>query len=125
MANMNKIFTGAILAGFLFSGCSIMHFKNGSAESGGAVQETWHHSGIYSLIEISPLIEPKKLCPDKGWSVITTKDTFLTVLVGSADNIVIGAVVPMVPIDIWDPQALEWYCASGGAVSPAPADSAK
>jgi hypothetical protein len=125
---MKNIYFVAILSGLLFSGCSVMHFKNGSVEAAGTPKTAWHHNGIYSLVEFSPILEPKKLCPEKNWSMITTKLTFVTGLVGSVDNIVLGAVLPMVPIDIWSPQDVEWYCATAGSaasISPAPADSVK
>lgn len=125
---MKKNIFVAALAGLCFAGCSVMHFKNGDVKNEGPVQEKWHHNAAFSLMELSPVLNLSALCPEKTWSMITTKETFLTVLAGSADEVVTGALLHGVGIDLWDPQAIEWYCGgakSGGTVSPAPADSAK
>jgi hypothetical protein len=125
---MKKIIFVAMLASLGFTGCSVMHFKNGDVRSAGHVQERWHHNVAFSLMELSPVINLSALCPEQSWSMITTKETFLTGLAGSVDDAVTGAILRFGSIDLWDPQAIEWYCGegkSGGMVSPAPADSAK
>ncbi|HKP97333.1 MAG TPA: hypothetical protein VJ385_16420 [Fibrobacteria bacterium] len=124
--NRNMLLTA--LAGLCFAGCSVMHFKNGDVKNEGHVQEKWHHNAAFSLMELSPVLNLSALCPEKNWSMITTKETFLTGLAGSADEAVTGALLHGAGIDLWNPQAIEWYCGgaiAGNAASPAPDDSAK
>ena len=125
---MKNMLLAATLSGLCFTGCSVMHFKNGDVKSAGPVQEKWHHNGVLSLMEFSPIINMKTLCPEKSWSMITTKDTFITVLAGSVDDVVTAGVARGAAVDIWNPQAIEWFCGEGqpgAAVSPSPSDSAK
>ncbi|MDB5105751.1 MAG: hypothetical protein JWP91_3440 [Fibrobacteres bacterium] len=125
---MKNLVLAATLSGLCLTGCSVMHFKNGDVASAGHVQEKWHHNGILSLMEFSPVINMKTLCPEKSWSMITTKDTFLTVLAGSVDDVVTAGIARGASVDLWNPQAIEWFCGaekSGSAVAPASADSAR
>lgn len=125
---MNKKLFPALLAGLCFTGCSVMHFKNGDVKSEGHVQEKWHHNAAYSLWEVSPVVNIGSLCPEKEWSMVTTKDTFLTGLAGSADEVLTSAVLKGFSVDLWDPQLIEWNCGgakAGGSVSPAHTDTAK
>ncbi len=115
----NKLLS-ALLAGFCLTGCSVMHFKNGQVKSAGPVQEKWHHNGIYSLVEFSPVINMNTLCQEKTWSMITTKQTFVTGLVGSVDDVATSVLLPYGGIDLWDPQVIEWSCGAGKSASPAP-----
>jgi hypothetical protein len=94
----------AILLGTaaLLSGCSVMHFKNGDVEAEGRPIERWHHNVAYSLYELSKPVDMKALCDDKQWSMVTTKETFITGLAGSADSFIY--------VDLWDPQMVEYYC---------------
>ena len=98
-----------IAAAALLTGCSVMHFQNGTVEAEGRPVEKWHHNVAYSLMEVSKPVDLKELCADKKWSMITTKETFVTGLAGSADNALTGILVPG-GIDIWDPQMVEYTC---------------
>jgi hypothetical protein len=99
------------VSGLLLSGCSVMHFRNGDVESESRPMEKWHHNVAYSLMEISPVINLGALCDDTAWSVVTTKETFVTGLAGSIDGIVTGPFTAGVGVDVWDPQMVEYTCA--------------
>ena len=102
---MKKLSLLTLAAGLLLSGCSVMHFKNGSVEKSGAAMEKWHHNVAYSLYELSGPLDAKTLCSQTGtWSMITTKETLITGLAGSAVNTVAYGV------NIWDPQMVEYTC---------------
>lgn len=102
---MKKLSLLALTTGLLLSGCSVMHFKNGPVEKSGAPMEKWHHNVAYSLYELSGPLDAKTLCSQTGnWSMITTKETFVTGLAGSAVNTVAYGV------NIWDPQMVEYTC---------------
>jgi hypothetical protein len=102
----------ATLAGaaLLLCGCSVMHFQNGAVEPEGRPVESWHHNVAFSLLEISPALNMKSLCKDGKWSMITTKETFITGLAGSADDIVTAGALKGNGIDVWDPQMVEYSC---------------
>jgi len=118
MEKMKHICLIAVLSAGLFSGCSVMHFKNGSADNSGRVNENWHHNMLFSLLEASKPLNMKTLCPG-GWVSVTTKETFVTGLVGGIDNALTSVLLPPGGIDVWDPQAVEWVCGEGGGIRPA------
>ena len=123
----SRIFLAA-LAGFCFAstGCSVMHFRNGDVKAEGPVMEKWHHNAAYSLMELSPVVDMGGLCKDKEWSMVTTKETFLTAIAGGADDAVTAGLLNGAAVDLWDPQMIEWQCGgakSGVTVPLAPADS--
>lgn len=125
---MNRKLWAAALAGYCLAGCSVMHFKNGDVKSEGPVLEKWHHNVAFSLMELSPVLDLSTLCPDKKWSMITTKETFLTGLAGTADEALTGALLHGAGINLWDPQMIEWKCGgakAGNAVPPTASDPAK
>jgi hypothetical protein len=99
-------------AGLILSGCSVMHFQNGSVEPSGKTIESWHHNVAFSLLEVSKPLDMKTLCAENGgkWSMITTKETFVTGLAGSIDDIVTGALLKRTSLDLWDPQMVEYAC---------------
>lgn len=113
---------GLSVSGLLLSGCSVMHFKNGETPARGQVHEAWHHNAAYSLLEVSKPVDLKTLCAGKGWSRVTTQETFVTGLAGGVDNALTGIVVPG-GIDIWDPQFIQWTCGdeTGAPAADAPA----
>ncbi|GEM_PF-328461 len=121
---MKKIYFSALVFGLLFSGCSVMHFKNGEVESAGPLHEEWHHNGIFTLVEFSPPVDLAGRCPGRNWSVITTKLSFVTGLVGGIDQAVTGLVIPG-GLDLWSPQDVEWYCGEKVAGAAVPTDSTK
>jgi hypothetical protein len=107
----NSILASLAAAGLILSGCSVMHFQNGAVEPSGRAIEKWHHNVAFSLMELGAPIDMKKLCPESAgkWSMITTKETFITGLAGGVDNAVTSAFTG-VGIDIWDPQMVEYTC---------------
>lgn len=111
---MKASFLAAVAtAGLVLSGCSVMHFQNGAVEPTGRMHESWHHNVAYSLLEISKPLDMKTLCADQGgkWSMITTKETFITGLAGQADEALTGALLKSAGgIDLWDPQMVEYTC---------------
>jgi len=109
---MKKLSLVALTAGLLLSGCSVMHFKNGSVEKSGASMEKWHHNVAYSLYELGGPLNAASLCPEtKNWSMITTKETFITGLAGGADDAVTAGLLRGAGgINIWDPQMVEYTC---------------
>lgn len=125
---MKQIHFGLLSLGLFLSGCSVMHFKNGSAESSGKIHEAWHHNVAYSLLEVSPPIDLKTQCEGRGWTQVTTQETLITGLAGAVDEAITGLFVPG-GINIWDPQFIQWTCSEGAGApasnSPAaPADTA-
>jgi hypothetical protein len=104
-----KLLISLAAAGLLLTGCSVMHFQNGTVEPNDRPVEKWHHNVALSLLEVSPVVNIGALCDDKPWSMVTTKETFVTGLAGSVDNIVTSAFAGF-GIDIWDPQAVEYSC---------------
>lgn len=92
------------LAALLTTGCAVMHFRNGSVESAGEPTGTWHHNVVFGQYEFGAPMRIGELCPETGnWSMITTKETFATGLLGWLD-------VMVVYVDIWDPQVVEYTC---------------
>lgn len=128
---MKKLLLIPTLAAFFSTGCSVMHFRNGDVKSEGPLMEKWHHNAAYSLMELSPTVDMATHCKDREWSVVTTKETFLTGLAGGADDAVTAGLLKGAAVDLWNPQLIEWQCggAKGGVpvppVAPAAADSAK
>lgn len=123
----NKIVPIALI-GLCLGGCSVMNFRNGEVKGEGPRMEKWHHNAAYSLMELSPVVEMGSLCKDKEWSVVTTKETFLTGLAGGADDAVTAGLLNGGSVDLWNPQMIEWECGAAKAsaqVPLAPADSAK
>jgi len=97
-----KTLASLIAAATLLCGCSVMHFQNGDVAPEGRPIEKWHHNVAYSLYELSKPVDMKTLCADRSWSMVTTKETLITGLAGSADSFIY--------VDLWDPQMVEYYC---------------
>jgi hypothetical protein len=83
---------------FILSGCSVMHFKNGSVETTGRTVESWHHNLALSLYEASPPLNMEALCADRQWSMVTTKVTFSSGVAGMVGN------------SLWSPQIAHYTC---------------
>jgi hypothetical protein len=88
----------------LLNACSVVNFQNGSLSSSEpkAKVEHWHHNAAYSLWEVSSVVNPSEDCGSREWSMVTTKESFITGLAGGVDV--------LVGIDIWDPQSVEVSC---------------
>ena len=99
---MGRWFGLLAVLGLTVSGCSVMHFTNGKAKGTTSVSK-WHHNVALALFEVSDPADPGKMCGGKNWTQITTKDTFVTAIVGSLDNSMGG-------LELWDPQVVEVAC---------------
>jgi hypothetical protein len=105
---MKTILLSLFLA--FLTNCSVMHFKNGTSNSPEPSKGQLHHNFVYGLIEGSLPVSLSNLCNSK-WYSVTTQDTFLTGFLGMLDGVAASVVVPGLPIDIWDPQQIEYSCA--------------
>lgn len=115
MKGTRRPFLPALLAaGLLLQGCATMHFRDSrTAGKEGPVRRAWHHNAVFALMEYSPPLHLDALCPG-GWSRVTSKDTFLTVLAGMVDDMATGLLFP-VGLDAWDPQMVLWTCLEDAA----------
>lgn len=90
----------------LLNACSVVNFQNGSLSSSEpkAKVEHWRHNVVFSLIEVGSVVNPSEDCGSREWSMVTTKETFITGLAGSIDELILFGT------DLWDPQSVEVSC---------------
>jgi hypothetical protein len=108
-----SLLASCAVATLILTGCSVMHFQNGQVEPAGRLHEQWHHNVAYSLYEVSKPLDMKALCPENGgkWSMVTTKETFITGLAGQADDVITAGLLKGAGgVDLWDPQMVEYTC---------------
>ena len=96
---MKKI---ALIIALCLSGCTTIHFDNGTDVSGLANAPKWHHIGILSLVEFSAPVNLETECGNKEWNSVQTELTFLNGLASS----IVNSVVPAA----WSPKTVEVTC---------------
>lgn len=96
---MKKI---ALIIALCLSGCTTIHFDNGTDVSGLANAQKWHHIGIISLVEFSAPVNLESECGNKEWSSVQTQLTPINMLAG----FVAGLIVP----GVWSPKSVEVTC---------------
>jgi hypothetical protein len=95
---MKKVF---LAISILLSGCTTIHFDNGSIDTNAQVQEKWHHNYLFALIEGSAPINLENECEDKEWSSVKTELSFINVLASFPVNL-LGP--------IWFPKTVDISC---------------
>ncbi|KKO50401.1 hypothetical protein VT06_01915 [Arsukibacterium sp. MJ3] len=85
----------------LSSGCSTIHFKNGTDVAVNSETEKWHHNVALALFEVSEPVNLQQECADRDWSTVTTELTFLNGLASGAVNLV---------APIWYPKTVSVSC---------------
>ena len=78
----------SILAVVLTSGCTTIHFDNGSVDNLKTTIETedWHHNVALDLYELSKPVVVSDKCKNKEWVTVTTEETFINGLAASVVN---------------------------------------
>lgn len=89
-----------IIAVIFLSGCTTIHFDNGS-EVGQLTTKTWHHNVAASLYEVSEPVNLEKQCDDKSWSSVKTELSFVNAIAS-------GVVNTFLPL--WYPKTVEVSC---------------
>ena len=101
---MKKSLIGLAAMITVLSGCSTMHFDNGSQVTTGSTIDSWHHNAFFALAEISDPVVLSERCRNDDWSTVRNEQTFLNGLAG-------GAVGAITRIPLWTPQTVAVTCA--------------
>jgi hypothetical protein len=88
----------------LMNGCTTIYFDQDEpvTPDPARTQSNWHHTMVFSLIEVSQPVDLQQKCGDKGWASAKTEQTFLNGLVSS---------IPYVSW-IWTPKTASVQCKS-------------
>lgn len=92
-----------LVISIMLSGCTTIHFDNGTLDTSAAAQEKWHHNFLFALVEGSTSVNLKNECREKEWSSVKTEQSFINGLAGSVVNL-LGP--------IWYPKTVEISCKS-------------
>ncbi len=60
----------------LLTGCGTIHFTQGQQFNSGVKHSALHHAAIMEIIEISPPVNPRKVCGVKEWQQVTIEKSF-------------------------------------------------
>lgn len=99
---MKKLLLG-VAAALAVTGCSTMHFDNGSQVRTSSDSSSWHHTAVFALVEVTAPVELDKRCRSDEWSSVKTEQSFLNGLAGGAVNAI--TVVP-----VWTPLTVDVAC---------------
>ncbi len=102
--SMNGLFAAALLVGM--TGCYHTTFHTGTTPQGPSpiYDETWHHSVVRGLAEISVPVDLEAACPQGGVAEIVEEETFV-------NGFVSGALY-----GLYTPRTIWIRCGAGGVV---------
>lgn len=75
MKNLLFIFT------LFVASCSTMHFTKNNIKPTHYANESFHHIGIFRLVEFSDPVRPPYQCENRKWASVRTRASFLSGLV--------------------------------------------
>ena len=84
------------------TGCTSIHFDNGTEQSNQAAKEQWHHNFALALYEGSEPVNLKANCDGGQWQSVETQLSFVNGLASSAANVI---------APIWYPKTVKTKCA--------------
>lgn len=85
----------------LTTGCTTVHFDNGSYSEPSTTKAEWHHNLALALYEASAPVNLKDTCGTQQWTSVKTELTFPNVIAGGVVNFV---------APIWYPKTVEVSC---------------
>lgn len=93
--------------------CQTIHYTNKESEVPGYYDYTqWHHVGLLGLWELSPPVNVKARCGNKGWKAVRTQTNILQVLAKIIVLTIADRILPPVLSNLYSPEEASVSCKS-------------
>lgn len=86
----------------LISGCNSITFVQYEQEGDQRTQQSWHHTTLNGLVELSRPLNLQEVCDGKAWNTVKTEATFF--------NAVVATLVPNIGVSLYTPWTNEVEC---------------